>query len=105
MMIHHFLFGYRYQVRESKDYETPFGPVRWSYVTESVGLPILDPGTTVIELDGRTIFKAKRGFQEASPFAKNLTINGDQIFWEDGDYAFTLSLRKLEPPSRAEINQ
>ena len=94
--------GYHYEVRDTKDYDSPVGPIRWSYVTESVGIPFLDPGTTILEVDGRTIYKAKRGFQESSPYARNISATQDGIAWDDGDYRFDLTIHRMKtgkPPN------
>lgn len=88
--------GYHYDIRDTKDFDSPMGLVRWSYVTESIGTPFLDPGTTTLEIDGRTIYKAKRDFQESAPYAKNITTSKDRISWDDGDFHFDLTLQRLK---------
>jgi hypothetical protein len=88
--------GYHYEVKETKDFSSPVGPVRWSYVSESVGMPFLDPGTTIIEVDGRMIYKAKRAFQQSSPYARNISATQDGIAWDDGEYQFDLRLQKMK---------
>lgn len=93
--------GYHYEVRDAREYESPSGTVRWSYVTESAGTPLLDSGTTIIEVDGRTIYKAGRGFQESSPFAKNINVSQDMISWDDGDFRYDLRLRRMIPGGQA----
>lgn len=93
--IQHRKSGYYYGVRDTKEYESAIGPVRWSYVTESVGAPFLDTGTTILEVDGRTIYKAKRGFQESSPYARNINATQDGISWDDGDYRFDLTIHRM----------
>ena len=87
--------GYHYSIREEKDYDSPMGPVYWSYVTESVGLPFLDPGTTVIQFGDRTIYKARRVFQESYPFAENIKTSDHAIAWEDGEYRFNLTVTTM----------
>jgi hypothetical protein len=80
------------------------GPVEWKYVTESAGLPFLDPGTTVIEFQGRTIYKARRGFQEDSPFAQNIQASNGCIEWDDGEFQFRLAIDELNSPAPGEKN-
>lgn len=70
--VQHSRSGYHYEVIENKNFDSPVGPIRWSYVTESVGMPFLDSGTTILEFDGKIIYKAKRSFQESSPYARNI---------------------------------
>ena len=93
--------GYHYKVRGTKDYDTSVGPIRWSYVTESVGIPLLDPGTTILEFDHRTIYKAKRGFQESSPYARNISARQDGIAWDDGEFRFELRIHKVKTGEQA----
>ncbi len=88
--------GYHFSVRESKEYPFSFGAIRWSYVTESVGVPFLDPGTTILEFDHRVIYKAQRSFQEDFPFAKNISTEGGSVVWNDGQYKFQLTVSKSE---------
>jgi len=95
--------GYYFEVREKEEYAFPLGEIRWSYVTESVGIPFLDPGTTIIEYEGRTLYKAKRGFQESFPFAQNIQTSGNSIDWSDGEYSFHLTIAKEE--KKTEPNQ
>lgn len=94
LIFQHYRTGYHYKVKETKEYHSPNGPVQWSYVTESVGSPFLDPGTTILEVDGRTIYKAERVFQESSPYARNIIIDEDEIKWDDGDYQYNLTIKK-----------
>ncbi len=99
--VQHSKSGYRCDVLAIKEYDTSVGPVRWSHVTESVGMPFLDTGTTVLEYDGRTIYKAKRSFQESSPYANNISPTPDGIGWDDGDYRFELSIHRMKTGEQA----
>jgi hypothetical protein len=87
--------GYHYEVIDTKNYKSPMGSIQWSSVTESVGWSFLDPGTTILEIEGRTIYKAKRYFQENVPVAKNVSTSNDHITWDDGEYLFDLTLRRM----------
>ena len=88
--------GYHHQVRDTKEYDSPIGPIRWSYVTESVGTPLLDPGTTLLEVEGRTIYKARRGSRESFPYARNIRTTENGIAWEDGEYQFDLTIQRMK---------
>ncbi len=94
--VQHCKSGYHYEVRGTKDYDSPVGPIRWSCVTESVGMPFLDSGTTILELDGRIIYKAKRSFQESSPYARNIRSTQEGVAWDDGDFLFDLTIHKMK---------
>ena len=96
LFVQHNKTGYHYEVRDTKNYNSPIGSVHWSYITESVGAPLLDPGTTILEIDDRIIYKAKRGFQESSPYAQNIMADQNGITWEDGDYQYKLTMNKLK---------
>ena len=71
------------------------GTVEWKCVTESVGMPFLDPGTTIIDFKGRTIFKARRIFQENYPYARNVQVTNDTIAWDDGELKYHLIVEPL----------
>lgn len=90
--------GWHYQIRASKVIPTDLGPVQWSYVTESIGLPFMDPGTTVVEWNGRTVYKAKRVFQESYPFADNVRSSKNAIEWDDGKHSYHLTIKEMEFP-------
>ncbi len=105
LFVQHKRSGYHYEVRDTKEYSSPIGPVRWSYVTESVGMPFLESGTTILEVEGRTIYKAKRGFQESSPYARNITTAQNRIAWDDGDFQFDLTIRRMKTGEQAAPEQ
>lgn len=86
--------GYRLEVLETKEFDSTYGPVTWSAITETVGMPFLDTGKTKIEFDGREIYKAQRDFQESVPYAKILKVSGSSIEWTDGDYRYLLDIQK-----------
>ena len=94
--IQHMRTGRYFDVRDSKNHESSLGVIEWSYVTDSIGIPFLDPGTTIIEFDDRIVYKADRIFQESYPVARNLEVsNGNIIQWDDGEYLFRLKVDKL----------
>jgi hypothetical protein len=64
-------------------------------------MPFLDSGTTILEVDGRTIYKAERGFQEGSPFARNIFTAQDSISWDDGEYQFDLTIKRMKTGEQA----
>ena len=90
--IHGALFGHYFVVREERIYPTAMGDLRWRYVTDTDGLPFLDPGITQLELKGRTLYKAKRYFQENWPVVDDVKVTGNTIAWDDGEYAYSLQI-------------
>ena len=87
--------GYHYKVLEESEVKSELGPINWKSVIEYVGLPFLEPETTVIEVDGRIIYKARRGFQERYPVAQNVRVNDGLIEWDDREYSFSLKMQKM----------
>ena len=92
----HLRSGYRYEVRDTKEYSFPVGPVRWSYIYESVGISVLDPGATILEFDGRVIYKAKRSFAESVPYAQNIVATPGGLAWDDGEFQFGLAIDQID---------
>jgi hypothetical protein len=43
------------------------------------------------------LYKARRGFQEPVPVARNVQISGDQITWTDGEMDYALTIRPKPP--------
>jgi hypothetical protein len=89
--------GYHYEILEDKQIASPLGPIHLRIVTESVGFPFLNPGTTLIEIDERLIYKARRIFQENHPVADNLKVHDGLIEWDDGQYSYSLKMQKMQP--------
>jgi hypothetical protein len=93
--------GYHYELRSEKRVPYGEGTVAIKYVTESMGLPFLDPGTSIVTLESGsgseiTIYKARRVFQEASPFVDDVKVTGDVIEWSDGRKQYHLRISALE---------
>jgi hypothetical protein len=75
---------YRFTVLAEKEYVSGVGKVRWVAARESVGMPFLETETTMIEADGHVVYKAKRDFQEKSPYAEVVSVTNNVIVWRDG---------------------
>jgi hypothetical protein len=91
----HSAHGYHFKVRQEENYDFALGEIRWRYATESFGMPFMDTGTTLIEFGDRTLYKAKRYFQESVPFARNIQTSGSAIYWDDGECRFNLTVEKI----------
>jgi hypothetical protein len=87
--------GYHFETIDEKEIQSSLGTVEWKCVTESVGMPFLDPSTTIIDFKGRTIFKARRIFQENYPYARNVQVTNDTIVWDDGELKYHLAVEPL----------
>lgn len=95
-LFQHAKTGFHFKVLAEKDYGSAKDPVRWQSVSESVGIPFLDPGTTTLEFRGRTIYKAQRIFQESIPVAANVSVSDQQIVWDDGELRFHLTVEEMK---------
>lgn len=84
--------GYRFRVLAEKEFSSGVGPVRWVAAMESVGMPFLETETTIIEVDGRVVCKAKRDFQEKGPYAEVVSVTNNVIVWKDGFSRFELRM-------------
>jgi hypothetical protein len=90
--------GHRFRVLAEKEYSSAVGTVRWVAARESVGMPVLETETTMIEVDGRVVYKAKRDFQEKGPYAEVVSVTNNVIVWRDGisRYELRVSEDKIE---------
>ena len=88
--------GFHFKVLAEKQHGASEDPVRWRCVSESVGMPFLDTGTTIVEYRGRTIYKAQRIFQENFPAAQNIKVSDKQIDWDDGELRFHLTVEEMK---------
>jgi hypothetical protein len=88
--------GFFFAVLAEKQYGASADPIRWRLVNESVGMPFVDLGTTIIEYRGRTIYKAQRIFQESFPVAENIKVTDKQIDWDDGELRFHLTVEEMK---------
>lgn len=93
--------GYHYEIRDAKTYGSGRDVVEWRYVTKSVGLPFLDPGTTELEYRGRLLFSAQRAFQENHPYAHEVQFDGENLQWDDGEFAYALTIQPSQRGDRA----
>ncbi|MCA9217123.1 MAG: hypothetical protein KDB27_28840 [Planctomycetales bacterium] len=96
--VQHIKTGYHYKVIRQESYETSVGTIRCECVSESVGLPFLDPSTSKIVLEDDsglelTLYKAQRVFQESYPYFEDIVVGDGEIEWDDGCFAYTLELR------------
>jgi hypothetical protein len=91
----HLKSGYHFEIIDEKEIQSSLGTVEWKCVTESIGMPFLDPGTTILDFKGRTIFKARRMFQENYPYARNVQVANDTIVWDDGELKYYLTVQSL----------
>jgi hypothetical protein len=92
--------GYHCKMYEQKHYECLLGTIQWSCVGESVGMPFLDPETTLIQFNNRVIYKAQRDFQEDAPYARNIVVTNDSIAWDDGDFQYHLTISTNVPKEK-----
>src|SRR4051794_30059123 len=88
----HFAHGWWYQVHDEQTYESPLGTVHVRHVTDTKGWPFIDPGDSVVTLEGDTgpvkLYQSKRIFQESYPWVDKVQTGGDQLQWSDGVYRY-----------------
>jgi hypothetical protein len=87
--------GFHTKIFAEKQYGISTDPVIWSHASESTGTRLLDPGSTIIEYRGRTIYKARRFFQESVPIAGNIRVSDNKIDWDDGELRFHLTVEEM----------
>jgi hypothetical protein len=87
--------GYAYKVNREKVVEFQVAPIYVRQVMEHVGISPMETETSVIEVDERTVYKAKRIFQENAPYVENVKVNNGLIEWDDGEYEFSLKMQKV----------
>ena len=90
--------GFHYQIQDSKTHPSPNGSVEWRYVTKTVGVPVIDPGTTELHYRDRLLFSVNRGFQEAIPFVQDIRFDGKTLEWNDGELDYVLKITERETP-------
>ncbi len=95
-LVHYFYYGNYYEIIAEKTYASEIGPIQYRYVIETVGVPFLDPGTSILEYQGRTIYKARRMFQESHPVAAHIGVTNRQIIWDDGELKFQLTVEPMK---------
>lgn len=84
--------GYKLEVLNEERIETSLGTVKRQQVMETIGMGFLDTDTSIIQLDDVTLYKAKRAFQEGSPVARDLKVEGNALSWQDGYQRYHLTI-------------
>lgn len=97
-IVQHLRAGYWHKILKSESFPFPDGEITLNHTAESIGMPFLDPETSVLTVKTGsglpiTVYKAKRMFQESRPHVQDVRIVGHQITWQDGinTYALTVS--------------
>jgi hypothetical protein len=94
-------YGYWHEVRREKSYPTANGLIKVSYITETIGIPFMDPGTSSVTLTDNNgleflLYKSNLIFQEGYPFVDGVTIEKNIIRWEDGIRKYELHIEDIE---------
>jgi hypothetical protein len=96
-----------YQIKEVSRKSYPFhsGQLHHVEAFESVGFRFMTPQSSILEFEGRTLFKAAPFFQESIPLFANLKIEGGVLTWTDGEYDYQLEIQKKknEPNNAVEL--
>ena len=93
--------GHYYELREAKEYKLLDGVMKWRYMTDTHGIPYMDPGSTelIYESNGGekiTLYKSYRGYQESIPWAQNIESDGGLLSWDDGLRKYELKITSIK---------
>jgi hypothetical protein len=99
--LQHLRGGYWHKVLKTESFPFPNGEVTLSYTAESIGMPFLDPETSVLTVKTEydlpiTVYKAKRMFQESSPHVKDVKTANNQVTWQDGINTYQLTVTTIK---------
>jgi len=97
----HLKTGYHHKILETELYPFSDGFVTLSHTQESIGMPLLNPETSVLTVTTNygspiTIYKAQRTFQESTPHVQNISTEKNQIIWNDGINTYQLTVEPIE---------
>ena len=100
-VVQHLRAGYWHKVLKTESFPFPDGKVTLSYTAESIGMPFLDPETSVLTVTTKyglpiTVYKAKRMFQESGPHVQGVKTDGNRIAWQDGINQYSLAITPIE---------
>jgi len=100
-LVQHLRAGYWHKLLKTESFPFPDGEVTLSYTAESIGMPFLDPETSVLTVRTKyglpiTVYKAKRMFQESCPVVQDVQTEDNQITWRDGINEYNLTVTPME---------
>ncbi|MCX6997820.1 MAG: hypothetical protein NTV49_12225 [Kiritimatiellaeota bacterium] len=93
--------GYHYQLLKADSFPFLDGEVALSYAFESIGMPFLMTETSMLTVKTKpgltpiTIYKARRIFQESSPYIEDVKTATNQITWRDGISTYALTVTPI----------
>ncbi|MDD8043103.1 MAG: hypothetical protein QM234_08520 [Acidobacteriota bacterium] len=98
--VQHLRGGYWHKVLKTESFPFPNGEVTLSYTAESIGMPFLDPETSVLTVKTKyglpiTVYKAKRMFQESCPHVRDVKTESNQVTWKDGINTYRLIVEPM----------
>lgn len=99
-IVQHLRGGYWHKVLKAESFPFPDGEVTLSYTAESIGMPFLDPETSVLTVKTKyglpiTVYKAKRMFQESGPHVQDVKTESNQVTWQDGINTYHLTVTPM----------
>lgn len=86
--------GYELKEVSRKSHSFQFGQLYHIEAFEIIGFGFMTPQSSILEFDGRTIFKAAPFFQESFPIFADLKVDGNILNWTDGEYDYQLNIQK-----------
>ena len=109
-LVQHLRSGYWHEVMKTESFPFPDGEVTLSYTHESIGMPFLDPETSVLTLKTKyglpiTVYKAKRMFQESCPHVQDVKTGTNQITWQDGINNYSLTVTPINDQAEQTVGR
>jgi hypothetical protein len=107
----HMKTGYWFRAIDEQEIPlAPRAPLRLRHAFKKIGVPFLETESSILILDddhcGKvTLYEAKRGFQESYPYVKDVTVDGNEITWQDGRYNYQLKIDLIASNSASQTNE
>ena len=98
--VQHLRGGYWHKALKTESLPFQDGEVILSHTAESIGMPFLDPETSVLTVKTKyglpiIVYKAKRMFQESCPHVQDVKTESNHITWQDGINTYHLTVEPI----------
>ncbi len=89
--------GYDLKEVSRKNHEFKLGQLSETEAFETIGFGFMTPQSTILEFEGRTLFKAAPFFQESVPVFSKFEIKDNELKWTDGEFDYQLVIEQKKP--------